>query len=109
MILHVIDTLHPRKLVLAHMGGWDAWEEVSRDLAGAPVWLDTAFSIGVNGMEPEQFFGLCKKHGTDRVLFATDSPWSGQRSYVDTMESLPFTEQERHALFERNASGLLGL
>lgn len=109
MILHVIDALHPQKLVLAHMGGWDAWEEVSRDLAGAPVWLDTAFSIGAHGMEPEQFFRLCKKHGTDRVLFATDSPWSGQCSYVDTIERLPFTDLERHALFERNASGLLGL
>ncbi len=107
MILHVIDTLKPERFVLAHMGGWDAWEEVSLYLAGAPVYLDTAFSIGPNGMNPERFFRLCKKHGTDRVLFATDSPWSGQRFYVDTIDSLPFTDQEKNALYESNASELL--
>ena len=44
-ILKVIDEVHPEKFVLAHMGNWDCWQEVEQDLAGAPVGLDTAFSI----------------------------------------------------------------
>ncbi|MGX8698920.1 MAG: amidohydrolase family protein, partial [bacterium] len=27
------------KLILAHMGGWNLWEEVRRELAGAPVYF----------------------------------------------------------------------
>ena len=107
MILNVMKQVNPEKFVLAHMGGWNAWEEVSSCLAGAPLYFDTAFSIGAHGMEPEQFYRLCKKHGTERILFATDSPWSGQRSYVDMFRSLPFTEDEKHAIFSGNASKLL--
>ena len=107
MILHVIEQVHPEKFVLAHMGGWDAWDEVSLYLAGAPVYFDTAFSVGANGMEPMQFYSLCKKHGTDRILFATDSPWSVQKAYVDILRNLPFSEEERCAIFAGNASRLL--
>lgn len=107
MVLHVIEQIHPDRFVLAHMGGWDTWDDVSLYLAGAPVYFDTAFSIGEYGMEPEQFFALCRKHGTDRILFATDSPWSGQRSYVDTVRNLPFTEEEKQAIFSENALRLL--
>ena len=107
MILNVIQQVHPEKFVLAHMGGWNAWKEVSSCLAGAPVFFDTAFSVGENGMEPDEFFTLCRKHGTDRILFATDSPWAGQRTYINTIRNLPFTEQEKCAVFAGNASKLL--
>ena len=46
MILRVLEEVRPAKMVLAHMGGWKNWEDVRRYIAGAPVWLDTAFSIG---------------------------------------------------------------
>ena len=109
MILNVIDKVHPEKLVLAHMGGWDAWEEVSLYLAGAPVYLDCAFSIGEYGMSPDEFFRLCVKHGTDRILFATDSPWTEQSSYVEAIRNLPFSGQEKDGIFGQNASKLLSL
>ena len=109
MILHLIEQVHPEKFILAHMGGWDAWEEVSLYLAGAPVYLDCAFSIGEYGMSPDEFFRLCVKHGTDRILFATDSPWTGQSSYVEAIRNLPFSGQEKDGIFGQNASKLLSL
>lgn len=44
-ILPVIKELHPPKLVLAHMGGWDCWDEVLEMIAGCDVYLDTSFSL----------------------------------------------------------------
>ncbi|MBR1741781.1 MAG: amidohydrolase family protein, partial [Lachnospiraceae bacterium] len=44
-ILPVIERLQPKKLVLAHMGGWDCWDEVEEALAGQDVYFDTSFSI----------------------------------------------------------------
>lgn len=121
-ILHVIDEVHPEKFVLAHMGNWDCWQEVERDLAGAPVWLDTAFSIGPITKNPateespyeemnlrdEDFIRLCRKHGTNRILFATDSPWQDQADYISRINAMPFTDTEKEHIFSGNAVALLG-
>lgn len=121
-ILKVIDEVHPEKFVLAHMGNWDCWQEVEQDLAGAPVWLDTAFSIGPIAKNPatdetpyeemnltdEDFIRLCRKHGTDHILFATDSPWQDQADYISRIKSMSFTDTEKEHIFSGNAVALLG-
>jgi predicted TIM-barrel fold metal-dependent hydrolase len=105
------------------MGGWGEWEDVERNIAGADVWLDTAFSIGPiypNAEDPvppiasynltdEDFVRLSRKHGTDRILFATDSPWASQLDYAERIRSLPFSEEEREQIFSENAVRLLKL
>lgn len=120
-ILRVINTVHPEKLVLAHMGGWGCWEEVERDLAGAPVWLDTAFSIGpitpssdippirTANLSDSDFVRLARKHGTDRILFATDSPWEDQQDYVRRFRRTLLTASEKARILSKNAEKLLGL
>lgn len=120
-ILKVIDEVHPEKFVLAHMGNWDCWQNVEQDLAGAPVWLDTAFSIGPIAKNPatdetpyeemnltdEDFIRLCRKHGTDHILFATDSPWQDQADYISRIKSMSFTDTEKEHIFSGNAVALL--
>lgn len=122
-ILKIIDEIHPAKFVLAHMGGWGCWEDVERDLAGAPVWLDTAFSIGAVTPSPdadkapclscnlsdEAFVRLVRKHGSDKILFATDSPWESQKEYVKRLQNMPLTEAEKNQIFSENAARLLSL
>ncbi len=122
-ILHVLDEVHPEKLVLAHMGNWGNWDEVERDLAGAPVWLDTSFSYSVAVPDPlpehspitnyrlqeETFLRLCKKHGTDRILFGTDSPWTGQKESIEQLKAMAFTEKEKKQILAENAVDLLGM
>lgn len=120
-ILRVLKEVRPEKLVLAHMGGWARWDAVERDLAGAPVWLDTAFSIGpvtpwpkadrppfrTMNLADADFTRLARKHGIDRILFATDSPWEDQADYIERMERMPLTDAEKQAVFGRNAAALL--
>lgn len=122
-ILHVIQEMQPPKFVLAHMGGWDGWEEVERDLAGAPVWFDTAFSVGpitpraqcstppcsLHNLHEADFVRLVRKHGTDKVLFATDSPWASQKEYVEWFKNCGLTEVEQAKIFYQNAAKLLQL
>ena len=121
-ILNVIRDVQPEKFVLAHMGGWACWEDVERDLAGAPVWLDTAFTIGpitphheaAPGrysritMADEDFLRLARKHGTDRILFATDSPWQKQPRYVKRFKELGLNDEEYEKIMSQNALHLLG-
>jgi len=122
-ILKVVDEVRPEKFVLAHMGGWGCWEEVERDLAKAPVWLDTAFAIGSvtpreePGAAPylscnlsdQDFTRIARKHGTDKILFATDSPWESQKDYIRRIQDMPLTKREREQIFSENARRLLGL
>ena len=122
-VLHVLKEVAPQKLVLAHMGGWGNWPRVESDLAGAPVWLDTAFTYGrmdtYPGMEPsphsdtvltsEDFVRLCRRHGIQKILFGTDSPWQDQGEYVKQLGAMGLTGAEQKAVLGENAARLLGL
>ncbi len=120
-VLNVLRDVRPERLVLAHMGNWGCWDDVERDLAGAPVWLDTAFSIGPVTADESQdekpflsqnlterdFVRIARKHGTGRILFATDSPWESQDDYVSRVRALPLDEAEKKRIFSENAENLL--
>lgn len=94
-------------LVLAHLGGERQLDEVETRLAGAPVYLDTGNML--NRTPPEQVVRLCRRHGTHRVLFATDSPWGDGADYLARFNTLPFTEEERKDILWRNAAALLNM
>lgn len=102
----VLDAIKPQKLVLAHMGGWKQWEEVYEYLAGEPVYLDTAFSFDY--MSQDMFMNLYEKHDKDKILFATDSPWSDAGRDIEAINSMPITAEEKETIFSGNAKKLLG-
>ena len=104
-IYNMFKDVRPEKLVLAHMGGFMRWDEVEECLVGLPVWFDTAVVFGK--ISDEQFMRIARKHGTDKILFATDSPWAGQKEFVEHLKGLPFTDAEKQAIFHGNAEKLL--
>lgn len=120
-IVAVLDTVKPQKFVLAHMGGWRCWEEVEERIVGRDVWLDTAFSLlpiePAPGMvrspmeDPpisrEQFLRMVRKHGVGRILFGTDSPWSGQREMIAAVRESGLAAEEQEAILGGNAARLL--
>ena len=56
----------------------------------------------------EDFVRLCRKHGTDRILFATDSPWQDQADYISRINAMEFSDAEKEKIFAGNAMSLLG-
>lgn len=122
-VLHVLEQIQPGRLVLAHMGGWQMADEVEKYLCQAPVYFDTAYSLGsafpppedesVRGeiclMEEEKFLRIVKKHGADKILFATDSPWAGQKNCREIFERLPLPLEEKTQILGENGRKLLGL
>lgn len=107
MSREVIDEVKPEKLVLAHMGGNNMWEEVEELLVGQNVMFDTAFCFG--NIPDEQFLSIVKNHGADKILFATDSPWAPQSEYARYLNDLPMSEQEKNLIGSENAKKLLKL
>ena len=105
-VLKVLQEIKPEKLVLAHMGGWGLWEEVIDTLAGEAVYLDTAYSMG--HISEEHFVTLCREHGADKILFATDCPWGNPKQDVETFLSMPLSAEEQELMLHCNAERLLG-
>ena len=50
---------------------------------------------------------LFQAFGEDRILFATDSPWAGQREMITEIKKLPITEKQKTKILGENASKLL--
>lgn len=107
----VDDVLAYPKLVLAHMGGYDRWEEVEQKLLGRNIYLDTAmcFEEEIPHMSVEQFRSFVDKHGFKRILFGTDSPWADQGRSVEMIRSAGLLKEQEAAILGGNALQLLGL
>lgn len=95
------------KIILAHMGGYLQWRLVEELLAGQPVYFDLAFCNGK--IETAQLLRIIKKHGSHRILYATDSPWADQKEMIDYVRKLPLTDGEIDNILYRNAAKLLDL
>lgn len=91
--------------VAAHMGGFKCWDGVEKYLVGENIYLDTSFSL--EWIETGQFLSIVRKHGYHKVLFATDSPWSGQKEELERIRSIGLLPEEERAILGDNANKLL--
>lgn len=107
MITEVLDDVDPKHLVLAHMGSNERWDEVEDKIAGREVYFDTG--VVLDRMDQEQFVRIVRKHGVEKILFGSDSPWGAQKKYVDIMKNMPLTDSEKDKIFSENAYVLLGI
>lgn len=102
-IRNLLERYSQLTIVAAHLGGWYAWPDVLKYLAGTPCYFDTSFSQEMNRT---LFEAIIEKHGTDRLVFASDSPWQDQKKQVDFVKSLGFPKDEEAKIFFNNASYL---
>lgn len=123
MVLRALKQVGPVKLVLAHMGGWRQWEQVEELLWDTQVSIDTSYALGAIAplddgyyrpedlplMGEDQFMGMVRKFGAERVLFGTDSPWDDQAKALKRLRALPLEPWELEAILGGNAQKLLGL
>lgn len=122
MALHALQILGPIKLVLAHMGGWQCWDNAKELLSGQNVWFDTSFSAGfvkrhqdtnrqdaVGLLSEDAFVSLIRSFGVQHVLFGTDSPWTDQQDSVQYLLNSSLNSSEKEAILFRNAAALLKL
>lgn len=101
----ILDTFPGATMIAAHMGGFDYWDDVEKYLLGRPLYLDTAYSIPVMGVERAE--KLIKQHGADKILFGTDSPWSNQAKDIALIRSLNLTDDDIEAILGNNAQRIL--
>lgn len=93
------------KLVLAHVGGNEMYDEVYSALAGEDVYFDTALSLRDVG--EYSFKKLLDKHGDSKILFATDSPWRDIGEEIAILKSYGLGDSTEKKIFSENARRLL--
>lgn len=95
------------KIVLAHIGGHMQWDLVEEWLVGQNVYFDLAYSI--KRIDKNRLLRIIQNHGSDRILFATDFPWSSQKESAEFVKALPLSKEDIDNILYRNATRLLEL
>ena len=94
------------KMVVAHLGGQEQWVETAEFLAGKNVYMDT--SMATKYCPKDLFEFIVKKHGADKTLFASDSPWSDTAEAAEMIHSCDFTDEDKEKILHGTAEKLLG-
>lgn len=96
-----------KKFVMAHLGGEKMQAEFLDFFAETDVYFDTAYILRY--ISEETFKSWLLRVGADRILFASDSPWSDVKRDVEILNSFDLDENTREKLFSLNAKKLLGI
>lgn len=107
MIRDVFYGTIPDHLILAHLGGHDMERQAEDLLAGGRYYMDLAYILRL--IPPEQVLRICRNHGIEKILFATDSPWSSQQADLKYIRKIGFTQEELDSILYKNGARLLGL
>ncbi len=106
-VLELIRSVPHSKFVLAHLGASEMAEQTLSTLAGEDVYFDTAFVL--KSTDGDTFKRFVEKHGEDKILFATDSPWSDAKADVERIRSFGIGKCAEEKIFSQNAKKLLGI
>ncbi len=106
-IRNVIDRFNNLKLIAAHLGGFQRWDQVEKYLVGTNVYLDT--SQCMKFLEPQRVKEIILAHGIEKVMFGTDWPWASPKEDLPRIEKLGLTEEEKKKILFANTAKLLGL
>ncbi len=95
------------KVVFAHSGGFDMWEDVKKYLISEDIYIDTSMTNGY--LEKDKHEELYRAHNENKILFATDFPWSGFKEEIAAIRALNMSEEWKEKVLHKNAERLLGL
>ena len=103
----VLETIPYEKFVLAHYGALFMWDDVYRLITDYNVYFDTAYMLSV--IPRDMFMKIMNKIGTDKILFATDSPWRDIKEETEKLKAFSLGEEAERKIFYENAAKLLGI
>ena len=103
----ILDHVLGHNIVAAHMGGFDLWEDAEKYLVGTPFYLDTA--VVAEFLDVGTAKRMIEAHGTDRVLMASDSPWTSQGRSVTYIRDMGLSTEDTEKILGGNARRLLKL
>ncbi len=106
-IAAIADQFPRMKIIAAHLGGMMMFSEAEEILAGKNIYFDTAMCSMLCPID--QFERIVNKHGAERILFASDCPWSRSCDGAEYIERTGISSQNKDFIYYKNAVNLLKL
>ena len=94
-------------VIAAHWGGVLCGEGVLKNLCGLDIYFDLSFGYGT--MSKYLAEEIVEKHGADKLLFASDTPWHSPALELSLIGSLGLSDDELSKIKSENAKKLLGI
>lgn len=102
---NVLKMFEGEKVVLAHMGGFDMWEDNMKYLIGKDIYIDTSCAHAFT--DKNTILGILNAHKKDKILFATDTPWNDMKSEIKATYDLGLDSEFTDMILYKNAKKLL--
>lgn len=103
-IKKVIGDFPDLKMIAAHLGGWQEWEDVYKNLIGRDIYLETSF---INEVDEKLRDMILKKHDENLIVFGSDSPWQEQKAQVQCIYDLKVSDEFKDKVLYKNAMALI--
>ena len=98
--VQLIERFPKLQIVAAHLGGLMMWDRVYNYLAGKNLYFDTAAIVGT--ISEDEFVNIVRKHGAERILFGSDSPWEDQKVALDFILNSSLRSVEKEMIIGKN-------
>lgn len=102
-----IDNFPNVTFIAAHFGGYSKWEEACEYLVGKNVYFDTSSSL--HKLSDEKAIEMIRKHGVEKILYASDYPIVTHKECLERFMMLDLTDDEFDRILYQNAADLLKL
>ena len=104
---HIAREMRGGVIIAAHLGGHAQWDDVYDKLCGTEIYLDTSMGFEYYGCEI--FKKIVKKHGADKILFASDSPWSHAGNNLKALNACALDQNTVDMITHKNAQRILNI
>ena len=94
-------------VIAAHWGGVNYSSDVIDLLCGSDVYFDTSLGYSIISKCQEEV--IIEKHGSEKILFGTDTPWHTAEMELTLLNTLNLSENEFENITYKNAQKLLGI
>ena len=118
-VINLLKKINKGRIVLAHLGALYEWDKVYELLAGKyDCYLDLAMSIGKvcnldgsysNLIDNDLLLKIINKHGSEKILFASDNPWMNTKEMINEFDKLDLSKADKDKILYKNAYKLLDL
>lgn len=103
----VLDTVPQLRVIGAHLGGYQRWEEGLDTLAGRNILIDTCSAISF--LPKDMAKKIIAAFGYDHVVFGTDYPMWDPQEELTKFLSLGFSEDINEKILYTNILSFLGI
>ncbi len=109
MVASIARTFPRLALVACHFGGYHRLVEADAALAGVAIMVDTSWPPSLAVLDRTIVRETIRRHGVERVLFASDWPTASPAAEVTAVRALGLRDDEVDLVLGGNAMRVLGI